>query len=84
MVGAQRERARLCSVDTLSLALRVTDLEPARAVSVGGPRGDERRGTSVASPTASLGLGRYQGFLAFRTLTMVRFSSSGSKEPSFL
>lgn len=34
MVGAQRERMRLCSVDTLSRALRVTDLESARAVSV--------------------------------------------------
>ncbi len=34
IVGAQRERMRLCSVDTLSRALRVTDLESARAVSV--------------------------------------------------
>jgi hypothetical protein len=34
MVGAQRERMRLCSVDTLSRALRVTELESARAVSV--------------------------------------------------
>jgi hypothetical protein len=34
MVGVQRGRMRLCSVDTLSRALRVTDLESARAVSV--------------------------------------------------
>ena len=34
MVGVQRERMRLCSVDTLSRALRVTDLESVRAVSV--------------------------------------------------
>lgn len=34
MVGAQRERTGLCSVDTLSRALRVTDLESVRAVSV--------------------------------------------------
>jgi len=34
IVGAQGERRRLCSVDTLSRALRVTDLESARAVSV--------------------------------------------------
>ena len=34
MIGVQRQRMRLCSVDTLSRALRVTDLESARAVSV--------------------------------------------------
>jgi len=34
MVGAQCERMGLCSVDTLSRALRVTDLESVRAVSV--------------------------------------------------
>jgi hypothetical protein len=34
ILGAQRERMRLCSVDTLSRALRVTDLESARAISV--------------------------------------------------
>jgi len=34
MVGAQRERMGLCSVDTLSRALRVTDLDSVRAVSV--------------------------------------------------
>jgi len=34
LVGAQRERLGLCSVDTLSRALRVTDLESVRAISV--------------------------------------------------
>ena len=34
MLGAQRERRGLCCVDTLSRALRVTDLESVRAISV--------------------------------------------------
>jgi hypothetical protein len=34
ILGAQRERLRLCCVDTLSRALRVMDLESARAVSL--------------------------------------------------
>lgn len=34
LVGAQPGRARLCSVDTLSRALRVMDLESVRAISV--------------------------------------------------
>src|SRR3990172_1801687 len=42
IVGAQGERRRLCSVDTLSRALRVTDLESARAVSVAILRKAER------------------------------------------